>query len=448
MPKGFSRAPGEVKILTLDPGHFHAALVQKSMYEQVDSTVHVYAPDSPDVQDHLNRIDGYNTRAENPTAWKEITYKGSDFLEKMIQEKSGNVVVISGNNELKTEYIRASVSAGLNVLADKPMVVTPEAFSVLEESFKAAKENGVLLYDIMTERHEITTMMQKALSHMPSVFGELEKGTPENPAITKESVHHFYKYVSGNVLKRPAWFFDSKQQGEGLVDISTHLVDLVQWECFPDQIINYPSDIEMLTAKRWPTQLSPEEFKTVTRLEEIPAFLTPGMADGKIQTYCNGEMIYRIKGVCAKISVIWNYQAPEGTGDTHYSIMRGTKANLIIKQGAEENYQPILYIEATGDAAALEPAVTAAFQDALQKDYPGVSVTKISDTSWRVEIPESYKVGHEAHFAQVTEKYLGYLVDGKLPDWEVPNMLAKYYTTTEALKMALAAGGANGAAEQ
>jgi hypothetical protein len=36
----------------------------------------------------------------------------------------------------------------------------------------------------------------------------------------------------------------------------------------------------------------------------------------------------------------------------------------------------------------------------------------------------------------VTKKFLQYLVDGKLPDWEVPGMITKYYTTTEALKMA------------
>ena len=29
-----------------------------------------------------------------------------------------------------------------------------------------------------------------------------------------------------------------------------------------------------------------------------------------------------------------------------------------------------------------------------------------------------------------------YLKEGKLPDWEVPNMLAKYYTTTAALDLA------------
>ncbi len=54
-----------VRLVTLDPGHFHAALVQKSMYANVDSTVHVYAPDSPDLQLHLGRINGFNTRAES-----------------------------------------------------------------------------------------------------------------------------------------------------------------------------------------------------------------------------------------------------------------------------------------------------------------------------------------------------------------------------------------------
>ena len=45
-------------------------------------------------------------------------------------------------------------------------------------------------------------------------------------------------------------------------------------------------------------------------------------------------------------------------------------------------------------------------------------------------------VGHEAHFGEVTRHFLEYLSEGTLPAWEVPNMLAKYYTTTQAWKMA------------
>ncbi|MET0536002.1 MAG: oxidoreductase, partial [Steroidobacter sp.] len=50
---------GPVRLLTLDPGHFHAALVQKYMYEGVDPTVHVYAPKGDDVLEHMKRIDGF-----------------------------------------------------------------------------------------------------------------------------------------------------------------------------------------------------------------------------------------------------------------------------------------------------------------------------------------------------------------------------------------------------
>ena len=58
--------------------------------------------------------------------------------------------------------------------------------------------------------------------------------------------------------------------------------------------------------------------------------------DGSLHAYANGEIDYRIKGVHAKVRVLWNFEAPEGAGDTHYSVMRGSKANLVIRQGAAE----------------------------------------------------------------------------------------------------------------
>ena len=404
--------------------------------EDLDPTVHVYAPGGSDVQDHLNRIRGFNTRAENPTNWIEEVYTGPDFFEKMITDKPGNIMVVSGNNAKKTEYIKKTIEAGINVLADKPMVINSDKFEMLKQAFELAEKNGVLLYDIMTERHEITTMIQKELSRFPALFGELEKGTLDNPAVTKESVHHFFKYVSGSALKRPAWFFDVTQQGEGVVDVTTHLVDLIQWECFPDQIIDYTKDIEVLNAKRWATELTPSMFNRVTHLEGYPEYLKKDLIkDSVLSVYSNGEINYTLKGVHAKASVIWNYEAPEGAKDTHYSIMRGTKANLTIKQGAEEDYKATLYVESTG--ALSEGEFVNAVRDAL-KDlnamYPGISVSYQTGLAI-MKIPDKYKLGHEAHFTQVTEKYLKYLKAGKLPEWEVPNMIAKYYTTTKGYEM-------------
>lgn len=430
----------DVKLITLDPGHFHAALVQKTMYPGVDSVVHVYAPEGNDLKLHLDRINGYNDRKENPTKWNEEVYTGSDFMEKMLSEKKGNVIVMAGNNRKKTEYILQSIEKGFNVLADKPMAIDSKNFELLKTAFTTAEKNNVLLYDIMTERYEITTMLQREFSLLPEVFGQLEKGTADNPAITKESVHHFYKYVSGNILTRPPWFMDVTQEGEGITDVTTHLVDLVQWECFPEQIINYEKDVQLLTARRWTTDMTLSQFNAVTRLNGFPDYLKKDIAnDSILKIYCNGEINYKLKDLHAKVSVIWAYKAPEGTGDTHYSIMRGTKANLVIRQGAEQKYKPVLYIEPINKSDNSFETVLTSQLRSIQSKYPGVELIKTAN-GWEVIIPEKYKEGHEMHFARVTEKFLQYLKDKRLPAWEVPNMLSKYYTTTSALELATKSG--------
>ena len=93
----------EVKLMTLDPGHFHAALVQKTMYPQVDSIIHVFAPEGAEVRDFLSKIEQYNTRAEHPTSWKVNTNYGDDYLQQMIAQKPGNVMVVAGKNSKKIE---------------------------------------------------------------------------------------------------------------------------------------------------------------------------------------------------------------------------------------------------------------------------------------------------------------------------------------------------------
>ncbi len=429
-----SESTYSVRLMTVDPGHFHASLVQKTMYDQVSPEVHVYAPEGPDYLQHLEKIKGYNSRAVDPTSWNEIVYTGEDFFEKMLEDRPGNVVVLSGNNKKKADYIIKSVSAGLNVLADKPMIITPEAFPTLEEAFRVAAEKGVLVYDIMTERFEVTTILQKLLSQKEEIFGTLIAGTKEKPAVTKESVHHFSKIVSGTQLQRPAWFFDVEQQGDGMVDVTTHLVDLVQWECFPGQILS-PSDVNIVAAKRWPTLISIEEFRAVTGLDEFPGYLQKDIKEGKLNVFSNGEMIYQLKGTFAKISVIWNYMAPPGTGDTHYSVMRGTKCDIVIKQGPGEKYVPTLYFE---NVRGLKPEdFTLRLKDALASmPYDSLIIEPAGKNILKINIPKKYRVSHEEHFGQVTAKFLEYLGTGKLPDWEVPGMITKYYTTTSALKKA------------
>lgn len=424
-------------LVTLDPGHFHAALIQKTEYPELDSRVKVYAPPGEDLDLHLQRINNFNSRTDSPTHWQTDVYQGDDFFSKFLKDKTGDIVVISGNNRKKTDYVLESLNAGFNVYADKPMVSNAKQFKKLQKAIDIARNNNLVLLDMMTERFEVTTILQRELSRTPLVYGQQRHGSVDNPAITRESVHHYFKTVAGQTLQRPAWFFDDDQQGDGLVDVSTHLVDLIQWEAFPEEIIDYKKDLQVDSATRWSTPLTLEQFGKVTKLKTFPDYLHKNVeskSNGKIlNVFSNGEINYRIRNIHARVKVSWEFQAPEGGGDSHYSIMRGSLSSLIIRQGEEEKYRPELYVEPL-PGKDIEKALKQAVAD-LQKSYPGLSIKK-TGKAWKIVIPEKYKLGHEAHFAQVTQNYLRYMSGEAIPAWEWPNILAKYYVTTQALKIA------------
>lgn len=382
----------------------------QSMYPGIDSNALVFAPDGPEVKQYLAAVDKYNQRADRPTHWRLTPYTGADYLQQLVQQPAGSIVIIAGNNRQKAAYIRGCVRAGMHVISDKPMAIDAAGFDSLKAAFEEASAQKVQLYDMMTERYEILSILQKELIHTPAVFGELEKGTSANPAVVRESVHHFKKTVNGKPLIRPVWYMDVTQQGEGIVDVTTHLVDLVQWACFPEQVLDYQKDIVMDSARRWPTPITGAEFAAITG-QPAP------QADSVLQVYANGAFNYRLRGVSTRVSVTWAY---EGGGDTHYALTRGTKANVLALNGE-------LYIQTKErDSAALQPL--------LQK-YPGLAL-EATDNGWRVVIPDAYKKGHEASFAKVMAAFLQYVNEGKQPEWEVPNTLVKYYTTIAALKLA------------
>jgi predicted dehydrogenase len=429
----------EIKLITLAPAHFHAALVQKIMYPGIDSVVHVYAPKGLGLTEQLNYIKQYNSRADDPTHWDEKVYEGEDYLQKMLDENKGaknTVVVLAGNNQLKTEYIKKSVDNSLNVLADKPMAINTDGFEMLKQAFQDAQDKHVLLYDIMTERSVAATVLQKRLAHNSSVFGELQKGTKDAPAVIMESVHRYFKQVSGKPLIRPDWFFDPTQQGDAITDVGTHLVDLVQWVCFPNVALDYTKDITINSSKIWPTPLSLAQFSKITNENKFPDFLRKYIKGDSLMTHGNGSIDYSVKGVFSRITALWTYDAPAGAGDTYYALLKGSKANLEIKQGAEENWKATLYVRPANpkDTGSLSKALNDAIKD-INQEMPGVSISWVGN-GWRVDIPAEFDKGHESHFGDVMKRYLQYLKEGNLPAWEVPCMIAKYYTTTKALEMA------------
>jgi predicted dehydrogenase len=271
------------------------------------------------------------------------------------------------------------------------------------------------------------------------VYGRQEVGTPDDPAVTKISVHHFCKLVNGKPLRRPGWYYDTKQQGEAIVDVTTHLTDLVQWEVFPGQTLKR-SDVKMLAARTWATPITAADYETSTGLTEWPAFLKSAVdTNNVLQCKANGEFTYALKGVHAKVAVEWHFMPPAGGGDTHYSLMRGSNAELIIKQGAEQGFKPVLYVKLRpgADEAKTGAALERALAEIGEK-YPGVKAVPadgVEGATWKIDVPKKYDIGHEAHFSQVMRQFLSWMKAGQMPEMERRNLLVKYYTLAEAWRM-------------
>ena len=424
------------RLVTIDPGHFHASLVQNRSYPEIDPVAKVFAPDGPELAAHLKLVDAFNARAENPTAWREDVTHGPDYLSRFAEAAGRGafgpqpIVILAGRNDLKGDYALKAVECGCNVLSDKPMAITPEVFAKTARAARLAEKKGLLFADIMTERNEITTILQRALTLDRRLYGEQERGTPEDPAVTKVSVHHFCKLVNGTPLKRPEWFYDVARQGEGIADITTHLVDMVQWETFPGVRLQ-TNDVRMISAHTWPTRIAPEQF-----------LLSTGGAIAEPLDYrSNGEFTWALKGVHCKVSVTWAFMAPEGTGDTHYSLMRGTKAEVFIRQGKAEGYKPMLYVRSRakdpGGIAGTERALGETLKH-LAPRFDGIGCCPAAGEpgTWRILYSPKYDVGHEAHFSEVVRTFLGWMKRGKEDPLYVDNMLVKYHTIVEAWKLA------------
>jgi len=420
-------AADQVKLIVLDPGHFHAALVQKDMYASLDPVVSVYAPMGPDVVDYLNRIALFNTRQENPTSWNIELHTGPDFFERMLKEHPGNVVILTGRNRPKIDRIEASVNAGLNVLADKPWIISSRDLPRLERVLEEAGRKNLVAYDIMTERFEITSILQKDLVNEESVFGKLLPGTEDEPAVTARSIHHLMKVVAGVPLRRPAWFFDVNEYGEGLADVGTHVVDLVQWTAFPNDSVDYRQDVQFKSARRWPTVISQSDFERVTGESRFPASLAAHIKDGKLNYDCNNSVRYTVRGAQVALDIRWNWESE--TGDVYEASFRGTKSGIDLRQGS-------LFVVAQPGAGQEVFTALDRWAAAKQKTYPGLAIER-HDKEARIVIPAKYNVGHEDHFAQVTNRFFDYLkAPSTMPAWEQSNMLVKYFISTRGVEIA------------
>jgi predicted dehydrogenase len=420
----------QIHLVVIDPGHFHAALLQGDMHPGLSPLAQVYAPFGSDLLDYLTRVERFNRRADRPTSWRFEIHAGPGFLTRLRETDAGGLAVIAGRNRGKIALIEAAIEAGLHVLADKPCIIRSDDLPRLARVLDIATRRGLVVADIMSGRHDVTAILLGALHGDPAVFGEQLPGTADEPGVAMVSVHHLLKQVAGVANPRPAWYFDIDEQGGALVDIATHLVDQAQRTLFPDRAIDHAADIRIDAARHWPTLVSLAQFRQVTGEARWPAVLAPAVVGDQLRYLCNGSLDYRLRDVCIRLEMRWDWEAPAGAGDTHRAVFRGTRARLELRQGGGERRELIVVPQADIGAALAQRLA------ALQPLYPGIGAENLGHV-WRVTIPDGYRLGHDGHFIALMRAVLDQVArPDRRPAWEAANLLAKYAVTTAGLAMA------------
>ena len=411
-------------LMFLEPGHFHAPLVLREAQPAVAEDVFVYAAGGPELQDFLALVEAFNGRHDQPTRWRVAVRASTDPLGSLLAERPGDAVVLAGKNDRKIELMRRLHGAGLPVLADKPWLAGPDHLAHVRHVLSGPP----LAMEMMTGRHELTGALLARLVADPEVFGGFRAGEPGAAGIWLGSRHHLAKRVNGAPLRRPPWFFDVRVQGDGIADIPTHMVDRAQ-ALVAAAGAGDPTDIAVLSARRWPTRVPRALFGRITGEADFPAALAGSVEDGALAYLGNGAIAARVGGVLVELETRWDLEEPAGGGDTSEAVLRGARADVRVEQSATTGYRRRIIVAPHADAAAVEAALGRAL--AAWRDLPGITSTA-TPAGLELGVPDALGSGHESHFPLVLRDFLAAIDRGDAGRDLAARTLAKYTLLTEA----------------
>lgn len=410
-------------LLFLEPAHFHATLTLREAHPRVSDEIVVYAAEGPDLRDFLALVDRFNRRAERPTRWRPAVIPGDRPLERLVAERRGDAVVLAGKNGGKARTMARLHEAGFHVLADKPWLVEPDDLVPV----RASLAGWPFCMEIMTGRHDVAAGLFKRLVGTRDVFGDFRG---DAPAIEIESVHHLEKLVDGAPLRRPWWFFDVRVQGSGAVDIPTHVVDQTQW-LLEGRSAAHAEPPGLVAARTWATPVPLDVFRRITGEGRFPDALRPHVDADVLRYACNAELEFRIDGVTARASVSWRLSTPAGGGDTHATVARGTRADIVMERAAHTGYRRRLLVAPHDDAGGVTQAMADMVAEA-RRELPGLAVASAGDGRLELTIPAGLDAGHESHFPLVLDRFLKTIDDGRWPATLTERTLSKYTLLAEA----------------
>ena len=151
--------PGKkaIRIVTLDPGHFHAALPHRESYPDVDRRVHVYAPLGTTCRSHqAHRAVQHRAPTTPPPGGWRCT-PGPTSSSGSRRRRRATWWSSRAATGARSTTSRPRSAPGYHALVDKPWVLRSEDLPKLKATLDLAEKKGRIAYDMMTERFEITT---------------------------------------------------------------------------------------------------------------------------------------------------------------------------------------------------------------------------------------------------------------------------------------------------
>jgi len=401
-------------LLIYNPGHFYAALTLREAHDNISNDVFVYSESGQDLDSFVDMIESFNKRKENPTFWNLIINTEGDPLENLISEKKGDIAIVACKNVEKMKVIHDLVAAGIHVLAAKPWVINKENLEYL----KSIEPNDAIYMDMMVQRNGVYRKLQKKLTESESLFGGFIENENEY-AISEVGVHHFYKLVNGVPLKRPAWYFNTDVQGEGIVDLTTHLVDLAFWMLNGNEAVEY-SDIELGDAERWLTKVPLEKYSLITDKTKFPMASKAYVHDNILDIYSNGRFDFSYKGIKTLVEVNWLLEEPKGGSDAHVSILKGKKSEINFKVDPSTSYKPSLTITPHINNDEFKRSLT---------EFVGADENLKYDKSnniYTLILSDSVHSSYEEYFTLELQKIIKYVDEKNMPEAVKTNLVTKY----------------------
>lgn len=407
----------DIRLIDVAPGHFHAAEVHTRMIEGVSNEAHIYSPLGPELNLHLEAIAAFNSRVKNPTSWALRIFAGTGYLDQLQKEPPGNIVVLSGRNSKKIDVVLTALRGGQHVLVDKPWILEAADLPKLEQALHLARRSNLAAVDGMTLRYGLAYQVLRELVRDPAVFGQPVKGTPEDPAVQLENGHAILKFSDGKVRRRPGWFFDIGEQGEGIADVGTHLVDLALWTLFSDRL----PEAKVVKGSRMALFITGPQFAQVTGEVAWPPYLQAAVRGGVLSYFSNNDAMIQAGGVNIGVKVRWKYESAAGGHDTYLTSYRGTRATVQVKDGTE-----LTVAGAVGEALRARIA-------ALK--IAGLRVVEVDGGHFRVQIPQQ---DEQEDFVRIARDMVKRIQSGRpaaSEEWELSCMLLKYRLTTASVAM-------------